>query len=457
MAACCSSCARSSSRALSTRIAFARFLICERSSWQVTTSPVGTCVIRTAESVVLTPCPPGPDERYTSTRRSFSSTRTSTSSASGSTATVTVEVWMRPHPHLHRHRRRAAGGRGRGRAGGGERSAGGRVPLVGSRRAGRQHHRLGGADHARPDGARRHLPGRALADQESRESDARAQGATARARAGRAAGGHGRRSQVAGRHRRAQRADPHLQLPRGPRDRSPDRAHPAPPAHDPRGRPRRDRRRADGGRASRAAAEGRVVRRAVDPDALIDARPSVQAALAVGADALRSAGVESAPVDAEWLLAGALRISHGALSAEPRRTLEAPEAGWYVAALRRRMKREPLQHILGSQPFRQVTVRVTADAMVPRPETELLAQWALDLLPRGPRPLVIDLGTGTGCIACAIASERPDAEVIALEASPRAAMLARENVAALGLSGRVSVEVSELFTALGTRRADVIV
>jgi len=200
------------------------------------------------------------------------------------------------------------------------------------------------------------------------------------------------------------------------------------------------------------------VRRAVDPDALIGSRPSVQAALALGADALRSAGVESAPVDAEWLLAGALRVSHGALSAEPRRTLEAPEAGWYVAALRRRMKREPLQHILGSQPFRHVTVRVTADAMVPRPETELLAAWALDLLPRGPRrPLAIDLGTGTGCIACAIASERPDVEVIALEAAARAVTLARENVAALGLSGRVRVEVSELFSALGATLADVIV
>jgi len=196
----------------------------------------------------------------------------------------------------------------------------------------------------------------------------------------------------------------------------------------------------------------------VDPDALIGSRPSVQAALALGADALRSAGVESAPVDAEWLLAGALRVSHGALSAEPRRTLEAPEAGWYVAALRRRMKREPLQHILGSQPFRHVTVRVTADAMVPRPETELLAAWALDLLPRGPRrPLAIDLGTGTGCIACAIASERPDVEVIALEAAARAVTLARENVAALGLSGRVRVEVSELFSALGATLADVIV
>src|SRR2546428_423941 len=61
MAACCSSRARSSSRALRTRIAFARFLICDRSSWHVTTSPVGRWVIRTAESVVLTPCPPGGD------------------------------------------------------------------------------------------------------------------------------------------------------------------------------------------------------------------------------------------------------------------------------------------------------------------------------------------------------------------------------------------------------------
>ena len=81
----------------------------------------------------------------------------------------------------------------------------------------------------------------------------------------------------------------------------------------------------------------------MDPDALIDSRPSVQTALAVGAEALRRAGVESAPVDAEWLLAGALRVTHGTLRTELQRTLEAPEAGWYVSALRRRMKREPLQ------------------------------------------------------------------------------------------------------------------
>ena len=72
------------------------FCSCERSSWQATTMPVGTCVMRTAESVVLTDWPPGPVERKTSISRSFWSIWTSTSSASGSTATVAVEVWMRP-------------------------------------------------------------------------------------------------------------------------------------------------------------------------------------------------------------------------------------------------------------------------------------------------------------------------------------------------------------------------
>ena len=72
------------------------FLSCDFSSWQVTTMPVGMCVMRTAESVVLTLWPPCPVERYTSMRRSLSLILTSTSSASGSTATVAVEVWMRP-------------------------------------------------------------------------------------------------------------------------------------------------------------------------------------------------------------------------------------------------------------------------------------------------------------------------------------------------------------------------
>ena len=195
-----------------------------------------------------------------------------------------------------------------------------------------------------------------------------------------------------------------------------------------------------------------------DPDALLDSRPSVSVALAAGADALQAAGVDGATVDAEWLLASVLRTPRGALRIDPRRTLEPAEAGRYVARLRRRMNREPLQHVLGTSPFRHVTLRVGPDALVPRPETELLAEWALELLPSTlPSPLVIDLGTGTGCIACAIAWERPGARVIGLEASPRAAAMARDNVAALGLSGRVTVDVSDLFGTLRSMRADIVV
>jgi release factor glutamine methyltransferase len=200
------------------------------------------------------------------------------------------------------------------------------------------------------------------------------------------------------------------------------------------------------------------VTRALDPDTLLDSRPSVAVALAAGADALQAAGVDAATVDAEWLLASVLRMPRGALRIEPRRTLEPAEAGRYVARLRRRMNREPLQHVLGTAPFRHITLRVGPDALVPRPETELLAEWALELLPSAvATPLVIDVGTGTGCIACAIGWERARARVIALEASPCAVALARDNVAALGLSGSVTVEVSDLFSALTAVCADLIV
>ena len=195
-----------------------------------------------------------------------------------------------------------------------------------------------------------------------------------------------------------------------------------------------------------------------DPDALLDTRPTVAVALAAGADALEAAGVEGARVDAEWLLASVLRIPRASLQLESGRLLNPAEAGRYVARLRRRMNREPLQHVLGTAPFRHVTLRVGPDALVPRPETELLAGWAMELIPAGSAsPLVIDVGTGSGCIACAIAWERSSVRVIALEVSPRAVAMARANVAALGLADRVTVEVSDLFTASPAVAADVVV
>jgi release factor glutamine methyltransferase len=195
-----------------------------------------------------------------------------------------------------------------------------------------------------------------------------------------------------------------------------------------------------------------------DPGTLVDSRPTVRAALDLGAAALRDAGVEGGRVDAEWLLAEALGIARGRLGLQAQRPLEPPAAARYVRALRRRIAREPLQHIVGTQAFRHVTIKVSDDALVPRPETEVLAGWALELLPPPPRsPLVIDVGTGSGCIACALASERTDLTVVALDVSPGAVALARANVAALGLAARVTVEMSDVFSGVRAVRADLIV
>jgi len=195
---------------------------------------------------------------------------------------------------------------------------------------------------------------------------------------------------------------------------------------------------------------------AVEPQTLA-AGATVAAALARGAATLAAAGIDSARADAEWLLADALDVPRGRLLAEPARALDTEAAVRYARALGRRAAREPLQHIVGTQAFRDVTVRVGPEAIVPRPETETLVEWALALLPDLASPVVVDVGTGTGCIACAIAAERPAARVVALELSPAAAALARANVAALGLEARVTVVESDLLAALGGLRADLIV
>jgi release factor glutamine methyltransferase len=192
-------------------------------------------------------------------------------------------------------------------------------------------------------------------------------------------------------------------------------------------------------------------------DALVGRRVTVAAALAAGEKILAAAGVATPRVNAEWLLAGALDVARGRLLADPGHALDAGAAARYEHALGRRAAREPLQHILGTQAFRDVVVRVGPEAMVPRPETEALVEWALAQLPAVPAPVIVDVGTGTGCIACAIAAERPAARVVALEISAAAAALARANVAALGLEATVTVVESDLFAALGSLRADLIV
>jgi release factor glutamine methyltransferase len=119
----------------------------------------------------------------------------------------------------------------------------------------------------------------------------------------------------------------------------------------------------------------------------------------------------------------------------------------YAEAVDRRARREPLQRILGWEEFRGLRLRITPDVLVPRPETELLAGWALDLLAPG-AACVLDVGTGSGCIACAIAAERPAVRVIATDICPAAAALARRNAVDLGLAARVHVVAADLLDGL---------
>jgi release factor glutamine methyltransferase len=175
--------------------------------------------------------------------------------------------------------------------------------------------------------------------------------------------------------------------------------------------------------------------------------------------ALEAAGLASARVDAEWLLAGLLGVGRVAVRLDLAGTIPAPIAERYAHAVSRRARREPLQRILGWEKFRGVRVRLTDAVLVPRPETEALVEWALALLPPPGRRqlLAIDVGTGSGCIACALASERPDLDVIAVDVSPAAAAIARDNARALDLAARVRVVAADLFDGIRDLGADLIV
>ena len=181
--------------------------------------------------------------------------------------------------------------------------------------------------------------------------------------------------------------------------------------------------------------------------------------LAAATTALEAAGVASPRVDAEWLLAGLLGVGRVAVRLDPAGAVPDLLAERYGDAVRRRARREPLQRILGWEEFRGLRVRLTDAVLVPRPETEALVEWALALLPaRGGRRLrAVDLGTGSGCIACALAAERPDLDVVAIDVSPAAAAVARENAIALGLAARIRVVAADLLDGVRDLGADLIV
>lgn len=180
------------------------------------------------------------------------------------------------------------------------------------------------------------------------------------------------------------------------------------------------------------------------------------ALLGGAAPRLAAAGIDSARLDAELLLAHALGIDRTRLFARLREAVPAGAAEAFAALLERRLRREPLAYLTGEQEFWSLRFAVTPAVLIPRPETELLVELAQRLQP-APRQ-VLDVGTGSGCIAVALARELPRAQLTAVDLSAEALAVARRNAAAHGVAPRIEFAAGDVYAGLPPAAAfDLIV
>ena len=176
------------------------------------------------------------------------------------------------------------------------------------------------------------------------------------------------------------------------------------------------------------------------------------------ASLLREAQLPESPtarLDIELLLAAALGKTRSYLRTWPERIVGTEAAQVFASYLERRRKGEPVAYILGQQGFWSLDLEVAPHTLIPRPETELLVELALQCLP-AEQARALDLGTGTGAIALALGRERSGWHVVAVDRVPEAVALAERNRARLGLAN-VSVRTSHWFSALEGERFDLIV
>ncbi|MDW5265791.1 MULTISPECIES: peptide chain release factor N(5)-glutamine methyltransferase [Acidobacteriaceae] len=165
--------------------------------------------------------------------------------------------------------------------------------------------------------------------------------------------------------------------------------------------------------------------------------------------------------DAELLLLHVLKLDRATLLAYPTRPLTEQQLASYEDAIARRLRHEPIQYITGQQEFFGLPLKVTSATLIPRPETEHLVEAVLARLPVDQPVRILDIGTGTGAIALALADQLPQAQVTAVDLSAEALKVAQENAVTHHLTGRVRFLLSDLLTALPqneqTAAFDVIV
>jgi release factor glutamine methyltransferase len=177
----------------------------------------------------------------------------------------------------------------------------------------------------------------------------------------------------------------------------------------------------------------------------------VDEALGEAARRLGAAGVEDARLDAERLLRHVSGWDRATLLARGRDPLSDGLMETLDALVGERARRRPLQHLLGTQAFWRHEFVVTPDVLIPRPETELLVEHGLAAIAGRRGPAVVDVGTGTGCVALSLAAEREDAEVHATDVSEAALAVARANALRLGLPDRVRFHRGDLLAPVASR------
>ncbi len=172
------------------------------------------------------------------------------------------------------------------------------------------------------------------------------------------------------------------------------------------------------------------------------------------ASMLGTAGIP--PLEARVLLRTVLGTTDAHLAAHPDQALSEPQRERFLVAVKRRREGEPIAYITGEREFYSLSFKVTPAVLIPRPETELLVELALERIPVGRRCRVLDLATGSGCVSVAVARHRPLARVVATEIDRMALEVAREN-ALRHAAGNVEFVESDWFGALGAARFDLIV
>lgn len=164
----------------------------------------------------------------------------------------------------------------------------------------------------------------------------------------------------------------------------------------------------------------------------------------------------SAQIDAEVLLAHTLNTSRTFLYTHPEKILTDTQNDTYQALIAKRSAGSPIAYLTQYREFWSLPLRVSDATLIPRPETELLVELTLKFLKQNPAASILDLGTGSGAIALALASERPDWQILACDKSAAAMEMAQENATHLGLSN-VTITRSDWFTDIPAQQFDAIV